>query len=49
VLKVQTLKLFLCSQSVGVNDVDRLGKLAAMLMALICIQEVPGLSLGKDT
>lgn len=48
-LKVQTSKLLPCSQSVGVNDDDRLGKLAAMLMALICIQEVPGLSLGKDT
>lgn len=30
-------------------DDDRPGKLAEMLTALICIQEVPGLSLGKDT
>jgi hypothetical protein len=30
------------------ND-DGLFKLAAVLTALICIQEVPGLNLGKDT
>jgi hypothetical protein len=44
-----TLKSFPCSQSVCVNDDDRLGKLAAMLTALMYIQEVPGLSVGKDS